>query len=161
MCEVPVQFDANLMHLVTCHVVTKFGCDKFGCAWHSLANGAPAWNWLAKLYSDNTPGNKSSDYSSQAKLLATVSQHSCFAAAKWNASWLHKGSMHGSSLFHLTILQHVCIEQSVHRQTSYQCMGKMVSLLSRIVGSKLLRNLLIYLNPLDHRYSGISTIILN
>ena len=68
--------------------------------------------------------------------------------------------MHGLSSFHLTILQHVCMEQSVHRQTNYQCMGKMVSLLSRIVGNELLRNLLMYLNPLDHQYSGISAIIL-
>ena len=68
--------------------------------------------------------------------------------------------MHGLSLFHLRILQHICMERSVHRQTSYQCTGKMVSLLSRIVGSEFLRNLLMYLNPLDHQYSGILTIVL-
>ena len=68
--------------------------------------------------------------------------------------------MHGLSSFHLTILQHVCMEQSVHRPTSYYCMGKMVSLLSRIIGSKLSRNLLMYLNPLDHKYNGILTIVL-
>ena len=55
--------------------------------------------------------------------------------------------MHGLSSFYLTNLQHVHIEQSMYRKTSYQCTGKIVSLLSRIVGSELLRNLLMYLNP--------------
>ena len=68
--------------------------------------------------------------------------------------------MHGLSSFHLTILQHVCMEGSVHKPTSYQCTGKMVSLLNRIIGSELLRSLLMYLNPLDHQYSGILTIVL-
>ena len=68
--------------------------------------------------------------------------------------------MHGLSSLHLTILQHVQIERSVHRPTSYQCTGKMVSLLCKIVGSELLRSFLIYLNPLDHWFSGILTIVL-
>ena len=68
--------------------------------------------------------------------------------------------MHGLFLLHLTILQHVCMERIVHRPTSYQLTGKMVSLLRRIVGSKLSSNLMMYLNPLDHQYSGISTIVL-
>ena len=68
--------------------------------------------------------------------------------------------MHGLSSLHLTILWYVCIELSVNRPTSYQCTDKMVTLLNRIVGSKLSRNLLMYLNPLDHQYSGISIIIL-
>ena len=68
--------------------------------------------------------------------------------------------MHGLSSLHLTILQHVCMEQSVHRPSSYQRMGKRVNLLNRIVGSELSRNFLMYLNPLDHQYSGVSIIVL-
>ena len=49
-----MQFDANLMHLITCHVVNNLTSSVvFGIDW--LMEHRPEIR-LAKLYSDNAPG---------------------------------------------------------------------------------------------------------
>ena len=152
-----MQFDAKLMHLVTCHVINNLtSLVVLGIDWlteHQPEIDGP--NYIVIMHLAN---------GKRLLILGLAAGYSkpifIFCSSKVACKSVAKGSMHGLSLFHLTILQHVCIELNVHRQTSYQCTGKMVSLLSKIVGNELSRNLLMYLNPLDHRYSGILTIIL-